>query len=119
MAQRNDESLSPMTRSPRSGSPVHSNANANGTANARQSGLRTELSVDELPGATRDFAPPVPAANGGTNKAGVDAMDYFHGGLPHESQSPPLMTGAGVSISNSPTRQSALKHTSGSFPQDG
>ncbi|KAH8786123.1 phospholipase-like protein D1 [Hyaloscypha finlandica] len=117
VAQRNDESLSPMTRSPHSGSPVHSNAN--GTANARQSGLRTELSVDELPGATHDFAPPVLAANGGTSMAGVDAVDYFHGGFPHESQRPPFMTGAGVSSSNSPTRQSALKHTPGSLSQDG
>jgi phospholipase D1/2 len=116
MAQRNDESLSPMTRSPRSTSPVHSNTN--GSASARQSGLRIELNADGLPKSARDFALPFTAANGSTSKSIVEAADYINGGIPHEAPSPPLIAGAATFVSNSPSRQSALKHTSGSFPQD-
>jgi phospholipase D1/2 len=116
MAERDHESLSPMTRSPRSESPV--NTNGNGAVDTRQSGLRTELNANDLPGATRDFASPPTVRNGSTSKTGADTVDYFHGGATHEIQSPPLMTGASAAISNSPTRQSALKHTPGSFPNE-
>ncbi len=108
-----------MTRSPRSGSPVNSNPNGpNGSANARQSGLRTELGTERAPNDTRDFAHPFTAANGSTSHPSVEAVDYINGGIPHEGHSPPLMAGALASVSNSPSRQPVLKHTSGSFPQD-
>ena len=113
MAQRNDGSVSPMTRSPRSESPVR--ANANGSAAVRHSGLRTELSSDGPAESTRDFA--YPASSNGHN-APVEALDYLNGGIPHDGHSPPLSNGPISATSSSPQIQSALKHTSGSFPRE-
>ncbi|PVH85299.1 phospholipase D [Cadophora sp. DSE1049] len=115
MAQRNEESVSPMTRSPRSESPVHSNGSiASGSAAVRQSGLRTVLSSEETSEASPEITFNPPTGNGTTSKHSTEAIDYINGGVPHEATSP---NGQLDGATGSPHLQSVLKHT-GSFPAD-
>ncbi|KAL2071638.1 hypothetical protein VTL71DRAFT_12873 [Oculimacula yallundae] len=115
MAQRNDESVSPTTRSPRPNSPIPQNAStSNGSAAIRQSGLRT-VSNSQGPSQTSPeitYSPPT--ANGITSRRSTEAIDYMNGGVPHECRSAPGQLDGTMS---SPSLQSALKHT-GSFPTD-
>jgi phospholipase D1/2 len=115
MAHRNEGSISPTTQSPRSESPL--NSNGNGSAAVRQSGLRTELSSDGPAESSYDFTHAATSI-GSTHKAPVEALDYLNGGIPHEGHSPPLPNGPISATSSSPQMQSALKHTSGSFPRE-
>ena len=115
MAQRNEESVSPMTRSPRSESPVQSNESiASGSAAVRQSGLRTVLSSEETSEASPEITFNPPTGNGTTSKHSTEAIDYINGGIPHEAPSP---NGQLDGPTGSPHLQSVLKHT-GSFPAD-
>ncbi|KAH7419961.1 phospholipase-like protein D1 [Cadophora sp. MPI-SDFR-AT-0126] len=116
MAQRNEESVSPMTRSPRSDSPVQSNGSiASGSAAAvRHSGLRTVLSSEETSEASPEITFNPPTGNGTTSKHSTEATDYINGGIPHETPSP---NGQLDGATGSPHLQSVLKHT-GSFPAD-
>ncbi|KAH7350814.1 phospholipase-like protein D1 [Rhexocercosporidium sp. MPI-PUGE-AT-0058] len=115
MAQRIDGSVSPMTRSPRSGSPVHSNGSiANGPAAVRQSGLRTVLSSQETSEGSPEITYSLPTGNGITSKHSVEAADYINGGIPHEVTA---SNGQLERTTSSPHLQSVLKHT-GSFPAD-
>ena len=115
MAQPNEGSVSPMTRSPRSESPVY--GNANGSAAVQQSGLRAAVTADAPPETSRDL--PSTTSNGNANKIPIEAADYINGGIPHDGITPPSP--------NRPTtatysqRQSALKQSTGppnSFPAE-
>jgi phospholipase D1/2 len=104
MAQRNDESISSIARSPREGSQLYTYAN--GSATVRHSGLRTELGHDET---SHDIAHPSTASNGNTSKSPVEAPDYMNGGNPHEGPKGILANGAATENVTSSPRQSAPK----------
>jgi len=115
MAQRNEESISPMARSPRSVSPVH--INANDSAAVPLSSLRTAVAADESPKTTRDL--PSTTSNGSAKKTPNEAFDYMNGGIPHNGMAPqsPLHP----TTATYPQRQSALKQSTGppsSFPAE-
>jgi phospholipase D1/2 len=84
MAQRYEESLSPMTRSPAPDSPI--NANGNGAATARRLELRSKL--------------------GGS---ATEAPDYINGGMAHNSSNSPSSAGPLTTTANSTQRPSALR----------
>lgn len=117
MEQRKDGSISPMTKSPRSQSPVHSNANGSASADVRQSGLRTELSSGEPSEPSQDLVHPSTTSNGSTSKSPVEASDYMNGGIPPDDHTPPSANIPIAGIANSQQNKSALKHTS-SFPHE-
>jgi phospholipase D1/2 len=96
-----------MTRSPRSGSPVH--GSVNGSAAVPQSSLRTAVTADEPPETSRDL--PSTTSNGSANKTPVEAADYMNGGIPHNGPGPssPIRPST-VTYSQ---RQSALKQNTG------
>lgn len=104
MAQRNEESISPTTRSPRSESPVYDNSN--GSAAVRPSSLRTALAADET---SRDL--PSTTSNGSANKTPIEASDYMNGGIPHNGIAPP--SPIRPATATYPQRQSALKQSTG------
>ncbi|KAF8852167.1 phospholipase-like protein D1 [Acephala macrosclerotiorum] len=111
MAQRNEESVSPMTRTTRSGSPGISNANGNGVAVVRHWALRTELRSGEASAISHDIRHSSTTANGNAKGHSTEAADYLNGGSPHEDYS--INIGNGQVTNNPPLRQSALKQVWG------
>ncbi|KAG9239623.1 phospholipase-like protein D1 [Amylocarpus encephaloides] len=86
MAQQKGGDISPMTRSPRSESPVN-HTHANGSAAARQSGLRVVVGPhDTLDGVDAPYPPSV--MNGSATKSPIEAADYLNEGIPHEDTRP-------------------------------
>lgn len=112
MAQRNEESIVPVTQSPASEPPLHTNAN--GSAAVQLSDLRAELSADgSQDGAT--------TSNWHTNRAPAEASDYINGGTAHHSHSPASSIRPPTATANSPHRSSALKQgpaPSSALPHD-
>lgn len=86
--EQKDGSVSPTIRTPRSASPATPTTAPNGSASAlRKSGLRTELSNDDLEGnlpSTSPIAMPIRRYTDGSN---IEARDYMNGSLPHTSTS--------------------------------
>jgi phospholipase D1/2 len=84
--EQKDDSVSPMTRTPRSASPATSITALNGLAPApRKSGLRTELSnngPEDIPPPTSPVVMPIRRHTDGSN---IEARDYMNGGHPHNS----------------------------------
>ncbi|KAG0645079.1 Phospholipase D1 [Hyphodiscus hymeniophilus] len=107
MPRHNEESISPTTRSPRSESPVH--GNANGSASVRQSSLRAGVTADEVAETLRGL--PSATSNGSVNKTAIEASDYMNGGIPHNDNAPP--SPIRPATATLPQRQSALKQSSG------
>lgn len=105
MEEGNDESISPMTRSPRSESP--GTLNANGAPVVRLSGLRIQHNSDKTSEATR-----LPPTNGNANNS-TEAADYLNGGLSHQRYESSSPNRPATATSSSPQMQSALKQ---SFP---
>lgn len=103
MAQHHDESVSPMTRSPRAESPVYTHGN--GSATVRHSGLRTELG----PETPHNIAHPSTTSNGNTSKSPVEAPDYMNSGNPHEGHNGGLAASPSSENVTSPPRHSALR----------
>ena len=115
MAQHNEGSVSPTTRSPRSESPVH--VNANGSAVVRPSGLRTAVNAEEPPETLGDL--PSTNSNGSASKTHIEAPDYINGGFPHDGVTAPSLNRP--TASTYPQLQSALKQNTGppsSFPAE-
>jgi phospholipase D1/2 len=115
MAQLNEGSVSPTTRSPRSESPIH--ANSNGSAAVRPSGLRTALNAEAPPETSLDLQSTT--SNFSASKAHIEAADYMNGGNPHNGITPPSPNRS--TIATYPQRQSALKQSIGppsSYPAE-
>ncbi|KAE8448120.1 hypothetical protein EG329_009885 [Mollisiaceae sp. DMI_Dod_QoI] len=113
MVQRDEESVSPMTRSPRSDSPGTSNGNGNGMPTVRQSGLRTELNSGEPSDIPHHHEYTSTTANGNAKGHNSEAPDYLNGGIPHEDYSLNFANGQISTINSTPQRQSALKQVWG------
>lgn len=90
MAQQNGGGeISPMTRSPRSESPVHHMPHANGSATVRQSGLRVVVDPEEGSRTIEASQPLSTIPNGASSsKSPSEALDYMNGGIPHENARP-------------------------------
>lgn len=104
-----------MTRSPRSESPGHTNAN--GSPVVRLLGLRSRLNIEESLEPSRIS----PLTNGSLNKSPVEAADYLNGGIAHQNFEPPSPNRPTTATSSSPQIQSVLKHSSApssALPQD-
>jgi phospholipase D1/2 len=81
---RQDESVSPTTQTPRSASPA---IKTSSTSVARQSGLRSELSNDGASENGRVVGYMPPPSRRHTDGSDIEARDYMNGGLPHSSPS--------------------------------
>ncbi|TVY29572.1 Phospholipase D1 [Lachnellula hyalina] len=102
MAQHNEESSPPISKSPRAESPLYTHAN--GSATVRHSGLRTELNPD---GTSHDFAHSPTASNVNTSKSPIEAPDYLNRGHPHDGEI--VVNGSATDNVTSSVRHSALK----------
>jgi phospholipase D1/2 len=101
MASHNDESVSPMTRSPRGESPAR--AGLNGSTAPKPSALRLEVSNDDIIQSPQSSV----QLNG---ESTTEVHDYLNEGLPHESVSPFAPNGH-ASATSSPKIPSTLKPT--------
>ena len=108
MVQHKDGSVSPMTQSPRSVSPVHVLANESASASVRQSALRTAVTADE-----QETLPDIlsTTSNGSASRIAFEALDYMNGGSPHNGIAPPSPTHPAKATYLQ--RQSAVKQSFG------